>query len=122
MDHGPAADVAITADRLVMVEGAVGKGGLTADLIANRAPLRNADLDNVGTRGGGVISAQGLIVTEGAAGHIKGAGKQIDDGPTKALVHAGDGMARTTVAAAAAYGQVVVECAAGDGNGGFGSN
>jgi hypothetical protein len=38
MDHRAAAAVIIASDRLVVIEGAIAKGGRAADFIANRAP------------------------------------------------------------------------------------
>ena len=104
MDHGTAAGVAVAADGLVVVEGAAGEGGRRPELIADRTPLGDSDLDNVGPRGGAVIAADGLVVAEGTVGDGCGGFKYSADGAAIALVHAGVNIARTAVAAAAADG------------------
>ena len=66
MDHGAAAAIAIAAGGLILDESAVGEGGRCPNLTANRTALGNADLDNVGPGGGGVITAEALVVAESA--------------------------------------------------------
>ena len=60
MDNGAATRVAVAADGLIIVEGATRHRCRGADLIADGAPLGDANLDDIGSGGGGVIAADGL--------------------------------------------------------------
>ncbi len=68
VDHRTTAGVAVAADGLVVVEGAVGDVDDISQLSANRTALGISGLDDVGPGGGGVIAADGLVVTEAAIG------------------------------------------------------
>ena len=64
-DHRAGTGVAVTAEGLVVVEGAPGDGRPGSQLRVESPPLRTSDPDNVGRVGArGVIAADGLVVAE----------------------------------------------------------
>ncbi len=82
MDHRACAGIAVTADRLIMIEAASGEGSHSPHLIGNRTTFGTSDLDDVGPGSGAVIPADGLVVAERAAGNSSGRVKfSVDSAP-----------------------------------------